>query len=333
MANGEDNLRRLRTVIVLGTLGSSAFLSAQGSAQLAAWVVFDGMLAQQQAPAPVASTGPVEAARRPERFAAPVLERNIFDHAQGSVTWDVPPPPVAEEAESEVETPAPVDTSDLNAPHPACEGSLRLVGAYVRRGEDEQSFASIIGAAGTSLLYRVGMSLDSREVVGIGRHRVVMRQNGHLCDLNMFGQAGGGTVDPGATTPPQLTQAPPADTSPETADLEANIHQVSETSYTVNRTLVDRLLGNQAALMSAARVIPHEEEGRTVGMKVYGIRRSSLLGRLGLQNGDMLRTINGYDLADPNAILEAYTRLRGADHLSVSVVRRGTPMTMEYQVQ
>ena len=57
---------------------------------------------------------------------------------------------------------------------------------------------------------------------------------------------------------------------------------MSDTNYTVTRGLVDRLLANQAELMRTARIIPHEEGGRTVGVKLYGIRRNSLLGRLGL---------------------------------------------------
>ena len=85
--------------------------------------------------------------------------------------------------------------------------------------------------------------------------------------------------------------------------------------------------------MRTARIIPHEENGRTVGVKLYGIRRNSLLGRLGLQNGDMLRTINGYDMTSPDSALEAYSRLRGANNLSVNVVRRGNPMALEYNIQ
>ena len=38
----------------------------------------------------------------------------------------------------------------------------------------------------------------------------------------------------------------------EPADLDANITAVSDTSWTITRSLVDRLLANQAALMSAA---------------------------------------------------------------------------------
>ena len=68
-------------------------------------------------------------------------------------------------------------------------------------------------------------------------------------------------------------------------------------------------------------------------VKIYGIRRSSLLGRLGIQNGDMLRTINGFDLTEPDSVLEAYTRLRSAERLSLSVERRGQAVTMDYQVR
>ncbi len=113
----------------------------------------------------------------------------------------------------------------------------------------------------------------------------------------------------------------------------ANIQQLSDTSYVVNRSLVTRLLSNQAEFMRIGRVIPHEVDGRTVGVKIYGIRRSSLLGRLGIQNGDMLRTINGFDLTQPDSVLEAYTRLQSADRLSMSIERRGAPVNMDYQIR
>ena len=63
------------------------------------------------------------------------------------------------------------------------------------------------------------------------------------------------------------------------------------------------------------------------------LSRSSLLGRLGVQNGDMVRTLNGFGLTDPNAILQAYAQLRDADHLTLHIVRRGSPVSMDYQIQ
>ncbi len=38
---------------------------------------------------------------------------------------------------------------------------------------------------------------------------------------------------------------------------------------------------------------------------MYGIRRNSLLGRLGMQNGDVLRTINGFDMTMPYGGMDA----------------------------
>ena len=70
-----------------------------------------------------------------------------------------------------------------------------------------------------------------------------------------------------------------------------------------------------------------------VGVKLYGIRRNSLLGKLGLQNGDLLRTINGFEMSSPDTALEAYSKLRTSNNLSVAVVRRGRPMNVEYDIQ
>ena len=333
MSTAQGDTRRARTVIVLATLAGTSFFFAAGASQLVASAFLD-VPVDADAGVPVAA-GAAAARRRDPRAGEPILERNIFDSTTGSIPWEDPPPPAEEVAAQPEEV---VDPGDLTVSHPPCEGSIRLVGAYVRRGEPDQSFAAVINATGTSLLYREGMQIDDRLVMVIERHRVVMRTAGSaLCDLNMFGPPPGTPVAAApAPAPIVVAEAPAA--GPETggveaADLDANIHQVSDTSYTINRTLVDRLLANQAALMSAARVIPHEEDGRTVGMKIYGIRRSSLLGRLGVQNGDMLRTINGFDLTDPNAILQAYTQLRAADHLTLQVVRRGNPVSMDYQIQ
>jgi general secretion pathway protein C len=78
--------------------------------------------------------------------------------------------------------------------------------------------------------------------------------------------------------------------------------------------------------------VPHEQDGKVVGVKLYGIRRKSLLGSLGLQNGDLLRTINGFDMSSPDTALEAYSKLRSANNLTMAVTRRGRATNMEYGI-
>ena len=117
------------------------------------------------------------------------------------------------------------------------------------------------------------------------------------------------------------------------AEMDQHIQRVSANEFNIDRSLVDRLLLNQAELMRMARVLPYQEGGRTIGVKLFGIRRSGLLARLGLENGDVLRTINGYDMSSPDKALEAYTRLRGADRLTISMQRRGTPQNLDYNIR
>lgn len=332
---------RTRTAIVLAAMSGTAFFLAVGATQLVAAAIFDRPFDGGDERGPALEVTAADTRRSRTDEGTGLLARNIFDSRMGPLTWDVPLPPAPEPGDDEVE--APVDTTDPRDVHPACEGAVRLVGSWVRRDRPEQSFASITNAAGTPLLYREGMNVDDRAIVLIEAHRVVLRPTaGTLCDITMFRGAGGAAVATARTAPGPVVATAEVPAVPggvdtgipglDAAELDANITSNGDSSWTINRALVDRLLANQAALMSAARVIPHEVDGRVVGVKIYGIRRSSLLGRLGVQNGDMLRTINGFDLTEPDSVLQAYTNLRSADHLSLSIERRGSPVTLDYTI-
>lgn len=56
-------------------------------------------------------------------------------------------------------------------------------------------------------------------------------------------------------------------------------------------------------------------------------------GSSGAQDGDRLEQINGYDVADPDAALEAFSRLRTASELTVGVERRGCPTTLPIHIE
>jgi general secretion pathway protein C len=108
---------------------------------------------------------------------------------------------------------------------------------------------------------------------------------------------------------------------------------VSDTEFHIDRSVVDNILENQAQLMRTARIVPEQKDGKVVGIRLFGIRPETLLGKLGLQNGDRLEAINGFEMASPEKALEAYARLRTADSLAVKVTRRGAPVTIDFKIQ
>jgi general secretion pathway protein C len=93
------------------------------------------------------------------------------------------------------------------------------------------------------------------------------------------------------------------------------------------------VLENQADLMRQARIVPVQENGKTVGVKLNGVKADSLLGTIGLQNGDTLKTINGFEMGSPEKALEAYARLRTAPKITIAIDRGGKPMNMDYNIK
>jgi general secretion pathway protein C len=117
------------------------------------------------------------------------------------------------------------------------------------------------------------------------------------------------------------------------ADIASKIQKVSANEFNVDRQVVDKILENQAELMRSARIVPEQENGKVVGIRLFGIRPDTLLGTLGLENGDRLQSINGFDMASPEKALEAYARLRTADHLTVQVNRRGANQNIDFNIK
>ena len=325
---GSPRNKKVVIALVLGTLLSVAFFLAQGTTGLVAAAFLELDPSVEAAPRSRHAPTPT----RRQRDDTPILRRNIFDSETGPLDGV----PVSDVIEDESDEPVELDP---NRPPPICEGSIRLVASVVNPRRAEWSFAAIVGAAGHALLYRVGQSVDGREVLAIQPHNVILRPTSNQpCQIAMFHQEGADAprvaqVQATQAERPERPERPSRDGEIPASDLDAGITRNSDTNFTIQRSLVDRILENQAELMRTARIIPHEENGRVVGVKMYGIRRNSLLGRLGVQNGDMLRTINGYDMSSPDSALEAYARLRSADHLTLSVVRRGQPITVDYNIQ
>jgi general secretion pathway protein C len=92
------------------------------------------------------------------------------------------------------------------------------------------------------------------------------------------------------------------------------------------------LLESQSTVMRSARVVPHKEGDAIVGLKLFGIRRGSPIAVLGFNNGDSVRTVNGYELSDPEKALEAYSKLKDATQIDVAIVRDGKPLTLRYRL-
>jgi general secretion pathway protein C len=134
--------------------------------------------------------------------------------------------------------------------------------------------------------------------------------------------------------PPAAAAAPAAPSSdPLAAELDKGIKKLSEHKYEVQRTAVDALLGNMAALAKGARIVPEVKDGRPAGFRLFSIRPEGPFAKIGLQNGDVISSINGLEMTSPDKALEVYTKLKTANHLSVGLERNGQKISKDYNIR
>jgi len=316
-------LKRYFPAVVCFLLAMAAYFQASGMTQLvAASVAGDG------SPPSTSKAGLTGGAdRAAPRSAQAILSRNPFDSITGPLDGQ----------SYAIEDAAPV-ARNTNDPYqdPLCDAAS--VTAIIATPDDPGwSFASIQSNDGSSQLRRIGDEVNTHKVTHIGwypdapdpRPRVWLGQGGSRCQLDLNADKKGAQKPKAKKAARGKKSKAGRRSSKVPAEIAAKIHKISETEYELDRSVVDQILEQQALLMKSVRMRPSKDGG----MKLHGIRKDSLLGTLGLKNGDQLQSINGFDMSDPEKALEAYTRLRTADRMTVQVTRKGKPQSLDYKIK
>lgn len=113
-------------------------------------------------------------------------------------------------------------------------------------------------------------------------------------------------------------------------DDDFDIRSVGPNQYVLKRADLNKATSNLGALASQARIVPSKKDN---GFKIFSISKDSLYSKIGIQNGDVLKSINGIELSSPDKALEAYSRLQNASKLSLDIVRKGQNETLEYTIE
>jgi len=316
----DARLKRFFPLVVLFLMAVAAYFQAQGLGQIVASTLGD---APPPPPLPAPKLGAlVSPGSSRDVNGAAILARNPFDSVTGPL--DGKPVPTATAAE---DTSAP--SGDPYADPVCSAGKVLLITAA---DDPAWSFAAIADASGgKATLRRIGDDVGGKTVQAMVWDRVWLMQGNSRCQLPLHEAvaAAGGTPPPPLVSGEKPPIKPPsAGTVPK--EIAEKITKISDTHFSVERSVVDTILERQGELFKSVRISPDKAGG---GLKLGGIRPGSLLGSLGMQNGDKLESINGFEMGDPTKALEAYTRLRSADKISVRVNRGGAPTTIDIDMR
>mgnify|MGYP006270776385 CR=1 FL=1 len=110
------------------------------------------------------------------------------------------------------------------------------------------------------------------------------------------------------------------------------VKRVSSNEYKIDSSERDRVMNNLSKVATQARIVPSFKNGKPNGFKLFSIKPRSIFSKIGLQNGDVIQKINGYEINSPDKALELYQKLKDTRSISVELLRRGRQKSFQYEI-
>jgi general secretion pathway protein C len=184
---------------------------------------------------------------------------------------------------------------------------LRLVGTVVR-GESEQNLAIIQNrkARKQKIVY-VGDELSEALIKRVLRQKVILTTERGDELLTMEFRSKPRTRGKSRFVKPQR--------SPFGRKTRGRI--------SLDREEVGSFLQNMAQGKRQVRMRPYFNERRHAGIRLNNIKPGSLYAKMGLRNGDVIKTVNGMPLTRTKRIAELYRHLEQGGEVDLDIKRRG----------
>lgn len=321
----QEHVKRYFWVVIALAVALSAFFFAKLVNHVAEGALLaDARRGPKVSPPAPSPSAPVAAKTKDGK---PLVDRNMF------CSTCLPPVPVATDATG------PIDPNTV----PMTSLPLLLVATHVTdKRYAHEAFATILNTATQKQgAYWIdqGKPDPSRpsEIPGAGK---VVAIHYKYVDFTNTGSGRKERISITGEAPPPPTVAavteapkPAGDGDDLTALIDAGVKKIDDTTFEIDRSLVDKVLANPMAVAKGARVMPSSKNGEPNGFKLYAVRPSSVYAKLGFSNGDTLHAINGMELNSMDKAMEVYSKVRDASSLQVNVTRRGKPVTLNYTIR
>ncbi len=183
---------------------------------------------------------------------------------------------------------------------------------------------------GSMRLLGVERVRDDRDATGNGFRVVAIICNGGTKEYLDFEPGVGGPVESGPNLGYQPVPPPRPGASPG-GKLEG-IRQISEDRYEIERGVLETTLGDLNKVATQARIVPSFKNGVANGFKLFSIQPGSLYASIGIENGDVVQRVNGYEMNSPEKALELYQKLKESGHVTIELERGGRAVRKEYNI-
>ena len=118
--------------------------------------------------------------------------------------------------------------------------------------------------------------------------------------------------------------------------VDDNIQQIGENNFKIQKSVIEKTLGNINEVMTQARMVPNNVSdgsgNRMDGFKIFNIKPGSIFEKLGMRDGDVIRKINNAPMDSVTKGFDLLQALRYEKKFDIDILRGTQPVQMNYQV-
>jgi general secretion pathway protein C len=243
--------------------------------------------------------------------------------------------------------PAPVVEEDLN---------IKLIGTSIL--SRSKPYAIIEDPSGEESLYQVGEDIpDAGKLVSVETSRAIIDRGGHRVAIEIpsadmpeatpshLGNPAGAIRRPmggfSAGLRQRLRGLRPGripgdnDNSGDDNDDSSKIElkKLGPGKFEVSRAEVQQTMENPAQFFSQMRAMPHFVNGKTDGFSISQVAPGSVFQQLGLQDGDLLTSIDGQPVTNPMQAMGLIQAVKTASAIDLTVNRGGAPTSVHLDLR
>ena len=103
--------------------------------------------------------------------------------------------------------------------------------------------------------------------------------------------------------------------------------------FVIEEAELDKGLENLPMLLTQARAVPYFKDGRSIGLRLFAIKTGSLYEKIGLKNGDILKSLNGTGLGDISQALKLFEQLKQERSINLVLERDKQDREFKYTIR
>lgn len=186
------------------------------------------------------------------------------------------------------------------------------------------------------LILKVGESIQPGAVIVSIKPRLVKvkREDGTIEEYSL--EYFETNAEPKKVIPPPVQPASPdgQGEAPPPVDYTKIVKKISETEYLIDKAGFNSALQNMSQLLTEAKMVPnYGPDRKTDGFRVVRVKPQSIFFELGLRNRDVIESINGVPLDDPNKGFEFFLSLKDQSKFTIDLNRNTQKITYSYEVK